>query len=119
VENAVKGFLIKKFGGFEPAMVAGDSNWKGHRLVLLARQTDIPLSRDMELVLGTLEAYVRWAGKYPISLKCNQFTIFKQFCSGDDITPNSLNYVTLQILDGFLKQLIDEILKEFYNKWSM
>ena len=119
IENAIKGYLIKKHGSYKVAVDAGSSSWKSHRLVQLAKQTGIPLSRNLELVLGTLEAFVRWAGKYPISLRRDEFTVPKQYCSGDDIMPNSLNFVTLQILDEFLKQLTDEILKEFHAKWAI
>jgi hypothetical protein len=119
IENAIKGYLIKKHGGLKAAISASGTAWQKHRLGLLAKQTGIPLSRDLELVLGTMEAFVRWAGKYPISLKRDEFTIPKQSFSGDHMMPNALNYFTLPILDLFLKRLNDEILKEFNAKWTV
>jgi hypothetical protein len=119
VENAIKGYLIKKHGSLKIASLAGGSDWRSHRLLRLAEQTGIPLSQDLSLLLGTLEAFVRWAGKYPISLNRNEFTIPKQFCSGEHMTPNELNWTTVEILDEFVKRLTNEILREFHKKWNV
>jgi hypothetical protein len=106
LENAIKGYLIKKHGGFEPARTAHPNAWPKHRLLDLALATGLPLSNDQELCLKSAEAFVRWAGRYPISITRQEFTIPKQFRSGNHMTPNALMLDTIEILEPFYHALI-------------
>jgi hypothetical protein len=62
MENMIKGCLIKRHGGFAPALAGCKSDWKGHRLLDLALATGIPLNPEQKLLLGGLQAFVIWAG---------------------------------------------------------
>ena len=106
LENAIKGYLIRKHGGFEPAKTAYPNAWTKHRLLDLAMSTGLPLSNDQKLCLKSAEAFVRWAGRYPISFTRQEFTIPKQFQSGDHMTPNALRLDTIGILEPFYHAMI-------------
>jgi hypothetical protein len=109
LENAIKGCLIKKHGGFKPAKTEYGNAWARHRLIDLAVATGLPLSNDQKLCLKSAEAFVRWAGRYPISITRQEFTIPKQFRSGDHMTPNPLMLDTIEILEPFYRALIKDL----------
>jgi hypothetical protein len=109
MENAIKGYLIKKHGGFEQARAAKRKAWDRHKICELAVATGLPLTPEQKLLLRSLEAFIVWAGRYPISMKRDQFTIPKQFQSGDHITPNQIRHDGVEILEPFYKQLEDDI----------
>jgi hypothetical protein len=113
MENAIKGYLIKKHGGaehdgFEKAKAANKEAWS-HEISKLAEATGLPLTSEQKLLLESLESFIRWAGRYPIPLHQDQFTIPKQFHAGDDMTPNQIEPDGIQILEPFYKRLLDDI----------
>jgi hypothetical protein len=112
LENAIKGCLIKTHRGFESAKLAYQSAWAKHRLLDLAVATGLPLSNDQKLCLKSAEAFVRWAGRYPISFTRQEFTIPKQFHSGDHMTPNTLRLDTVEILEPFYDALVKCLYRE-------
>jgi hypothetical protein len=109
MENAIKGYLIKKHGGFEQARAAIQIAWDRHQISRLAVATGLPLTPEQRLLLHSLEAFIVWAGRYPISMKRHQFTIPKQFQSGDHMTPIQIRRDGIEILQPFFKQLEDDI----------
>jgi hypothetical protein len=117
MENMIKGYLIKKHGGFEQARAACPDAWQKHRLVDLARATGLPLTPVQRLLLGSLEAFVVWAGRYPISMKKQHYTIPKQYMSGENMTPTEIQRDGIKILEPFYKQLEDVVFAEL-RKWG-
>ena len=118
MENAVKGFLIKKHGGFEQAKKALGRAWMHHELSGLATATALPLNQDQVLIIQALERFIRWAGKYPTSLDRSEFTLPKQFNSAQNAAPNTLNSESLGIIEPFYEQLQDVLLAEL-RAWSI
>lgn len=109
LENLVKGYLIKMHGGFDQAAAVNKSAWQSHRLHALAKLTGLNPTSDQLLLLGSLEEFVRWAGRYPIANKLEQFTLPKQFNAGGNMTPCEIRSDGLNILEPFYKQLNDAI----------
>ncbi len=109
MENIIKGYLIKKHGGFEQARAASQIAWDRHQISRLAVATGLPLTPEQRQLLDSLEAYIVWAGRYPISMKRQRFTIPRQFQAGDDITPIQIRHNGIELLQPFVKQLEDDI----------
>jgi hypothetical protein len=118
MENAIKGYLIKKHGGFEQARAANEKAWHSHQISRLAVETGLPLTPEQGLLLCSLEAFIVWAGRYPISMKRHQFTIPKQFQSGDHITPNQIRRDGIKVLEPFYKQLEDDIFADLLKSFG-
>jgi hypothetical protein len=92
LENMIKGYLIEKHGGFEQARAAHQCAWDRHQLSRLAAATGVPLSHDQLLLLRSLESFVVWAGRFPIPMRRDQFTIPRQFQSGDHFAALRKNF---------------------------
>ena len=118
MENMIKGFLIKKHGGFEQARNATRVAWDRHQISQLAGATGLPLTPEQTLLLGSLEAFIVWAGRYPISMTRERYTIPKQYQSGDHITPNHIRSDRIAILEPFYKQLEDEIFADLRKNFG-
>jgi hypothetical protein len=116
MENMIKGYLIKKHGGFESARKVYQVAWDRHQLLRLAQATGLPLTPDQQLLLRSLEYFVVWAGRYPISMKRDHYTIPKQYKSGDNMTPTQLNGDAIRILEPFYKQLEDDIFADLLKR---
>ena len=119
MENMIKGYLIRMHGGFEQARAANQCAWDRHQISKLAVATRIPVSREQELLLRSLEAFIVWAGRYPISMKRDQFTIPKQFQPGDHITPNEIRRDAIEILQPFYKQMEDVIFADLRESMDL
>jgi hypothetical protein len=117
MENMIKGYLIKKHSGFEAARKVNQIAWDRHQLLRLAEATELRLTPDQILLLRSLEYFVVWAGRYPISMKRDHYTIPKQFMSGDNMTPTEINGDRIKILLPFYKELEDDIFADL-RKWS-
>ena len=109
MENMIKGYLVRKYGGFEKARDKYRPAWDRHQISRLAEATGLPLTTEQKLILGSLEAFIVWAGRYPISMKPETYTIEKQFRSGDHMTPNTIGCDSIAILKPFYKQLEDYV----------
>jgi hypothetical protein len=109
MENIIKGYLIKKHGGFEPARAVYKKAWGKHQISVLAVATGLPLTPEQRLLLCSLEAFIVWAGRYPISMNRDQFTIPRQLQAGDHITPIQIRHNGIELLQPFFKQLEDDI----------
>jgi hypothetical protein len=118
LENSIKGVLIKRHGVFEQAKQNHTKAWN-HKILALAEATNLPLTTDQKLLLKTLEAFVIWAGKYPVSLKPEEFTIEKQFQSGDYLTPNEFHRSHLALLEPFYRQLQHEIFADLMTSFGL
>jgi hypothetical protein len=121
LENMIKGYLIKKHGGFEQARAADQFAWDRHQISQLAAATGLLLTYEQKLLLRSLESFVVWAGRYPISMKRQQFTLPKQFQSGDHMTPSTLNSAGVKLLEPLYKQLEDEVFAELrknFGDWN-
>lgn len=111
LENAIKGCLIMQHGGFDAAYAAHKGNWKSHRLQALAEGTKLPITPEQTQLLRSAEALVRWAGRYPISLKREDFTLSKQLNADDDMPPILLDAYERSVLDPFYKSLVKALCK--------
>lgn len=89
LENLIKGYLIKKHGGFSKARSSHGVAWSRHRIHDLATATGFSLDDNQRLLLKSLEAFIRWAGRYPVPLKREEFTLPKQYRCGCNITQHS------------------------------
>jgi hypothetical protein len=118
LEDALKGYLIKMHGGFKQAKDSLPDAWKTHRLSAMAEATGLPLSKDQALIIQSIEQFSRWAGKYPTSLRKDDFTLPQQFYSGRNLTPNALDSTSLGIIDAFYEQLKNELLADFRSRWT-
>lgn len=116
MENMIKGYLIKKHGGFEQARATKRFAWDRHQVSELAPATGIPVTPEQKLLLRSLEAFIVWAGRYPISMKRDQYTLPKQFQSGDHMTPNPINIVGVEVLQPFYKQMEDVIFADLHKR---
>lgn len=124
MENVIKGYLIKKHEGFDKARAANqeaweragakdqkawEKLWQHHKISKLAEATGLPLTSEQKLLLQSLQSFIRWTGRYPIPMGRDEFTILKQFHSGDDMTPNQIEPAGIKLLEPFYKQLEDDI----------
>jgi hypothetical protein len=122
MENAIKGYLIKKHGGvehdgFEKAKAANEKAWS-HEISKLAEATGLHPTSEQKLLLLNLERFIRWAGRYPIPKKWGEFTISKQLHAGDDMTPSQIEPHEIQILEPFYKRLLDDISADLRNSFG-
>ncbi len=101
LENAIKGYLIERRGSFDAAVSADKEAWKGHRLQALAQATGLQLTGEQSLLLESVEALICWAGRYPVSLKREKFTLNKQLNASKNTTPIVLDKVEREIIDPF------------------
>jgi hypothetical protein len=78
VEDLTKGVLIKKHGDFDTAKREVNSlksrAWS-HDLQTLAIATGFQLSQDQKQWLETLTQAIKWAGRYPTSLRSDEYTL--------------------------------------------
>ncbi len=118
LENLIKGYLIKKHGGFENAITANNNAWQHHRLPTLATATGLNPTSEQLLLLGSLQEFARWAGRYPISNKAEQFTLPRQLNAGGNMTPCEIQSDGLNVLEPFYKQLNDAIFENPRNALS-
>lgn len=62
MENAIKGYLIKKHGGFEQARTANQGAWQKawqkHQISRLAEATGLPLTSGQKLLFQSLESFI-------------------------------------------------------------
>lgn len=110
LEAAIKGYLIKRPGEFEKARDTYPA-WGSHQLRELAAATGLPLTKEQKLLLPSAQAYVLWAGRYPISKEKGQFTLKKQLWSGKYMPPMPLDTGTVAILEPFFQALIEDLRK--------
>ena len=118
MENMIKGYLVKKHSGFEQARAAKQSEWNGHKLSGLALATGLSLTPEQQLLLRNLEAFIVWAGRYPIPMKWEHYTIPKQYMSGDHIRPTEIGCDGIAILEPFYMQMEDEVFADLRKKFS-
>jgi hypothetical protein len=109
LENAIKGYLIEKCRSFEDAMKADKEAWKGHRLQALARATGLPLTEEQGLLLASVEALISWAGRYPVPLRREKFTLNKQLGEDNNSPPILLDKVERAIIDPFYRAVTDAL----------
>jgi hypothetical protein len=72
----------------------------------LAVATSLPLNDHQKLLLLSVDALVRWAGRYPLSLNRKEFTLPKQLNASDGTPPILLDKMERCILDPFYEKLI-------------
>jgi hypothetical protein len=102
IENLVKGILV----GRNPEVVSPDKfdlnqlagSKGGHGLLKLAQQASPALSHDEVDILGRLETFVIWAGRYPIHLRSAE-TVHPAFISTDPALVDRLFAKFITILE--------------------
>lgn len=119
LENAIKGYLIDKCGSFDAAKNADEKAWKGHQLQALAQATGLPLTQDQRLLLASAGALVCWAGRYPVPLKLERFTLNKQLNADNNIPPILLDKVEREILEPFYSALTVALNANFLARLSI
>ena len=109
LENLIKGCLIAQHGSFQAAKSACETPWAKHDLRDLAAGTGIKLTNNQKMVLGTASAWVRWAGRYPIPLRREEFTIPNQLAAGKHPPPTYLQITERDELEPLCNELKSRI----------
>jgi hypothetical protein len=118
LENLIKGYLIKKHNSFDNALKAAQGIWKGHNVSVLAAKTGIPLTETQQIQLKSIDAFIIWAGRYPIPLVPDKFTVKKQLHTANNWTPTEISWSGIELLKPFWKQMEDAIFAESRKKWA-
>ncbi len=119
LENAVKGFVIEKCGSFDKAMNANEKAWKGHHLQSLAQATGLSLTQEQSRLLASVEALICWAGRYPVAMKWEKFTLNSQLNADNNTPPILLDKVEREILEPFYTTLINTLHANFLTRPSI
>ncbi len=118
LENLINGCLIAQHGSFQAAKAACETSWAKHDLYDLAVCTGINLTNSQKMLLRTTSAWVRWAGRYPIPLRREEFTIPNQLGAGKHTTPIYLQITEREQLEPLCKELKARIWKNHMTHLS-
>ena len=116
LENIIKGYLIKTTGSFDKAKDKIKDAWQNHQLCNLAISTGLPLSNEQKQLLGSVEAHIRWAGRYPIPLKHTESTIPEQLGTVKDMPPHGSEDLINELLEPLFTKMTKEITEEIVVK---
>ena len=110
IETLVKGILVSQESALDNN---GKFKFNKHNLVGLLEQASITLSHDERDLVGRLEQYIKWAGRYPVPLKTSDF-VPRSWPSGEiaplpQITDSDgpAIFALMEKLKNELEQIID------------